>query len=312
MTDKNKTAFTLVELLVVIAIIGVLIALLLPAVQAAREAARRTACKNNAKQVGLALVQHETTLQVYPSAFDVDTGNGRPNYSDTGRTSFLVRLLPYMEEQVLWDSCRSLTQSWETVDWQNVWGLKIASFQCPSASAFDTVNSGAVGWTPDQPIRISHYRGIHGAKGQSRSGATYPLFSWAAGDGHGGYANNGMMIMNGKLRHRDVSDGTSKTAAVGEISWSGGHDFTWLHGLSDHWAHSGNSKNLRWSIAEYSFLRSQRNDANDVSFGSNHAGGATSFTLVDGSVHAINDNVDLFVLKSLCSRNGQEVERLDF
>lgn len=66
MRMRNRNAFTLVELLVVIAIIGILMALLLPAIQAAREAARRSQCRNNMKQLALAVLNYESAHQVFP------------------------------------------------------------------------------------------------------------------------------------------------------------------------------------------------------------------------------------------------------
>ena len=93
---KRKKGFTLIELLVVIAIIAVLIALLLPAVQQAREAARRTQCKNNMKQMGLAIHNYESTYKLFPSS-----GEGK-NLS-LGVTvffpqSFFTLALPYLDQ----------------------------------------------------------------------------------------------------------------------------------------------------------------------------------------------------------------------
>lgn len=105
-SQARPSGFTLVELLVVIAIIGVLIALLLPAVQAARESARRTQCQNNLKQIGLALHNYHSARKRFPPA---GTDYGWCKYPENGgaRTirngNGLLELLPYLEQQVIYD-----------------------------------------------------------------------------------------------------------------------------------------------------------------------------------------------------------------
>ena len=91
--------FTLIELLVVIAIIAVLIALLLPAVQQAREAARRTQCKNNLKQMGLALHNYHSTASIFPSAKVFDTNKSQCQGWIYGNSmSWRVMILPYIDQ----------------------------------------------------------------------------------------------------------------------------------------------------------------------------------------------------------------------
>src|SRR3954449_2067301 len=108
---RGREAFTLVELLVVIAIIGILVALLLPAIQAAREAARRSQCESNLHNVALALVNYESSKKSLPmgTVFPELDGNGlvtNPTINtnvEFGR-SWIVFILPYLENQALYDA----------------------------------------------------------------------------------------------------------------------------------------------------------------------------------------------------------------
>lgn len=99
----RKRGFTLIELLVVIAIIAILIALLLPAVQQAREAARRSTCKNNLKQIGIALHNyHDTHSVLPPGVLMFDDGSGDPD-PDLGNWGWNTFLLPYIDQAPLYN-----------------------------------------------------------------------------------------------------------------------------------------------------------------------------------------------------------------
>jgi prepilin-type N-terminal cleavage/methylation domain-containing protein/prepilin-type processing-associated H-X9-DG protein len=108
--SRRAKAFTLVELLVVIAIIGVLVALLLPAIQAAREAARRTQCKNNLKNLGLALINHHDALRMFPtggatwgSIINIFQENGKPFGPKKQGLGWGYQILPYLEQGAMRD-----------------------------------------------------------------------------------------------------------------------------------------------------------------------------------------------------------------
>ena len=96
----RRTAFTLVELLVVIAVIGILIALLLPAVQQAREAARRSQCRNNMKQLGLALHNYHDTHLAFPPGWIGVAGGVQDPEGESG-VGWGALILPYMDQSAL-------------------------------------------------------------------------------------------------------------------------------------------------------------------------------------------------------------------
>jgi prepilin-type N-terminal cleavage/methylation domain-containing protein len=188
-TRRVRHGFTLIELLVVIAIIAILVALLLPAVQQAREAARRTQCRNNLKQIGLALHNYHDVYNKMPPSICL-TFNG----SDYGEWGPQARLLPYIEQgnlQNLIDFRRTYTVQPDVVK------MRIPVYMCP-----DEVNDHA-----SDEDDLQQYPLNYGAN----------LGTWLVYNPVTGRGGNGAFFPNSSLAMRDFTDGSSHTLGFTEI-----------------------------------------------------------------------------------------------
>ena len=206
--------FTLIELLVVIAIIAVLVALLLPAVQQAREAARRSACKNNFKQVGLAMHNYHDTFQVFAPEMWWYGGTPYPggsaatsNFALMG-PSWLVAMLPNLDQAPLWNQ---FNQNLPVTNSANalVVSTVVPVFACPSDP---NANPGNLcrNMTDQNGTVIPMARGNIGASGY---GGNIGNVNWNSVSSLG----RGLMGYNSSSGVRDVTDGTSNTVASWEL-----------------------------------------------------------------------------------------------
>lgn len=223
MPRSHRRAFTLVELLVVIAIIGILVGLLLPAVQAAREAARRMSCSNNIRQIGLALLNYESSLTRLPAGFGGPATETPAYRSDpwdgsnrvpVGRLSGLVALLPFMEQGQLYQQIQTVYINGSTsylqaqAPWDlgtngtyTPWRTQISSFRCPSDPG--RMNNDAT-WDKDGQAR-TNYVFCYGDTIANTSGAS------------SGNQNRGMFQGRHCRKLSQVLDGTAYTIAMGEV-----------------------------------------------------------------------------------------------
>jgi len=192
---KPSLGFTLIELLVVIAIIAILISLLLPAVQQARAAARRTQCRNNLKQIGLALHNYLDVFQGFPPAFvsDISTTN-----TPGGEWSIHARLLPYLDQANLYQQA-DLSLAYDDPANGDISGQRVSTFLCPS-EVNDRQRVGSGGDPDHYPVNYGYNAG-----------------TWNVWDNAARLAGNGAFAPNYVFRPRNITDGTSNTLGFSEV-----------------------------------------------------------------------------------------------
>ncbi len=317
---QKKHGFTLIELLVVIAIIAILIALLLPAVQQAREAARRSACKNNMKQIGLALHNYHDNFLTFPIGSQASE-----------KANWRSPLLPYLDQAPAYNLINFETGRFTGKGYLTnkavFEALRVPVYRCPSSThpmvGSDLTNNTEGGMYID-------YVGISGAQiGPDTCATDVPQYS-----ANSVYCDNGLLAANCNYRMRDVTDGTSNTIIVAEQSglvnngdvranyrggWMGGRrpgsadvpitkKPSELVNGDNHYTAGMTTVTLGINSSWLSGApdnASGQFDANTI-LNSFHTGGI-HVVFADGSVHFISENINFATLQKLCVRNDDLV-----
>jgi prepilin-type N-terminal cleavage/methylation domain-containing protein/prepilin-type processing-associated H-X9-DG protein len=284
MRQTVRRAFTLIELLVVIAIIGVIVALLLPAVQQAREAARRAQCRNNLKQLGLAVHNYESSHRTFPPGVLGTSGSVAQGQR---LHTWLVQILPYVDQQnvqTTYDFNRRFDDPANAAAAQS----QMPIFLCPSVTDPPASPQYAAG----------HYAGNAGTMAGQDDGILYPI---------------------SRVRIGDISDGTSNTLLAGELRHEIGG---WARGAMNTGGGGGGGGSQGFARAVLRWWKCSSNCAKaginppvttcssscerQFQFSSPHAGGC-HFLFTDGHVSFVSDSIDVGLLRSLTTRAGGEI-----
>ena len=304
--DRRRRGFTLIDLLVVIAIIAILIALLLPAVQQAREAARRTQCRNNMKQIGLALHNYHDNANMFPPALISSGRYNNMSYPAVLNTTGWVMILPYIDQAPMYNKYnfnvpssisnpygRPLAGGATTSDPNRpIYSQKLAAFLCPSdPGGGGPVTSGANNagdFYERNEVARSNYLFASG------NGTDYDgPWGTAAQTTRGAFGNDGAANI------RDLRDGSSMTIVVGEskqLHTSSSYGPYWGAGV--HTCCHGYTPDYTFHI-NYNYAGSTTEKLQYAwGFGSHHVGGA-HMLFGDGSVKFVSENMDFTQFQAL-------------
>lgn len=330
MRTTRRTGMTLVEVIVAIIIVALLLAVLIPSIQSARESARRTQCKNNLKQLGLALHNYHDTFNTFPPGYVL--GENSP-YLGWG---WGVMITPYLDSSPYYGQVLGLLGSGLQHEYaERVLNPATPIFKCPSSPATDflpharVVTTDVVEWqvTPGTTDAVetfsrTNYFGVAGYLQQSVGGiardasaeppANEPFLN-AGSLGNTGtsfshehhYCDQqnfkGIFGQNSRIRLKDIHDGTSNVIMVGERYIprntdvdSIGHG-TWI-GVPDCTTAAGLAMSLGDTSIRLNAGAGRR--VQTTGFGSHHSGGAY-FLLADGSVRFINNDIKIIAYRAI-------------
>ena len=306
MTYKSlKKAFTLIELLVVIAIIAVLIGLLLPAVQKVRDAAARLQCTNNLKQIGLAMMNYESTYNRFPAGYLDNMTTNPVNTAATGNPAPVIGwgwgalILPYLEQETLYKSININSINMNNTSAAAVAFRKtvIKGFLCPSDdTGLNTFTVSGTGGNFE--LAKCSYAGVNGQEELAD-------FDCAVG--------SGMFLRGRGVSIAEVTDGLSNTLFVGERSSKSKPATlpgvcTWVGALP---GGDLDSESPALFVLGHTGTPTDPHTPNAPTphvedFTSKHSGGV-NFLFGDGSVRFITDSIDGQTWVKLGTRQGGEV-----
>jgi prepilin-type N-terminal cleavage/methylation domain-containing protein/prepilin-type processing-associated H-X9-DG protein len=317
--SRRSGVFTLVELLVVIAIIGILVALLLPAVQAAREAARQTQCRNNLKQLCLAVLNYAAANRESLPPGGITNG---PCCSTPSGTCWTISILPFLEEQALYDRYDMNRFNEDDVN-APVRETYMAKFGCPSEDGLRELDSPESGPGAGLLYARGSYRACSGesdGSGWYDSHQTDSLLrNWlGAFPTIGSDSELSKFLSRNKVtttvKLKDITDGTSNTLAIGEMTSKESSRSS--EQRRTFWAYTYTSYNKSSVVPQTRTMIVDYQKCVDIggpggadpckrAWGSFHPDGL-NFAFCDGSVHYVTTSIDMTLFAGLATIGGSE------